>query len=169
MTRGSVPKEKDSKRSISLDIKAVPAGDVEKDAHSPWLSSLQGAFSLGRMAGRMEGEQEKANRSKRTSSDSWSEEGGDPAEPNTRLSRWVAGLPAVVNMKDATPRSIFAGSKRTSIRLEPAFWDALDEMIEREGLSRTYFVTLIDGLKDSNVNLASAIRIAILRYYQEKP
>jgi predicted DNA-binding ribbon-helix-helix protein len=59
-------------------------------------------------------------------------------------------------------RSIMIAGHSTSISLEPAFWDALRESAEAEGLPLNALVARIDAERvagDSPSNLASAIRV----------
>jgi predicted DNA-binding ribbon-helix-helix protein len=63
------------------------------------------------------------------------------------------------------PRNVKVFGRRTSMRLEPAFWEALEEIARREG-------TDVDGLFDKVArvphrgNLTSAIRLFVLAYFR---
>ena len=63
------------------------------------------------------------------------------------------------------PRNVTIRGKRTSMRLEPGFWDAIDEIATREGLA-------IDEVFDRAAksphrgNLSSAIRVYVLAYFR---
>lgn len=50
---------------------------------------------------------------------------------------------------------------RTSLALEPAFWDAVDEAARREGLSVAALLTRLDEARGATP-LASAVRVAML-------
>jgi predicted DNA-binding ribbon-helix-helix protein len=54
---------------------------------------------------------------------------------------------------------------RTSIRLEPAMWEALRLLCEREQASLNEVVTIIDGER-SQSSLTAAIRVYLLCYFQ---
>lgn len=60
-------------------------------------------------------------------------------------------------------RNIRVGDRRTSIRLEPAFWDLLDEISEREGLSTHDICTRI-ATRAIQHGLTGAIRVFLLCY-----
>jgi len=63
------------------------------------------------------------------------------------------------------PRNVTIRGKRTSMRLEPGFWDAIDEIATREGLA-------IDEVFERAAksphrgNLSSAIRVYVLAYFR---
>jgi predicted DNA-binding ribbon-helix-helix protein len=54
--------------------------------------------------------------------------------------------------------------KRTSVRLEDDFYDALREVAVRQGKTEHELVTSIAG--STKGNLASATRVYVLRYYR---
>lgn len=66
------------------------------------------------------------------------------------------------------PRNVKVFGRRTSMRLEPAFWEALEDIARREG-------TDVDGLFDKVAraphrgNLTSAIRLFVLAYFRRVP
>lgn len=62
-------------------------------------------------------------------------------------------------------RSIAIKGHRTSISLEPAFWEALDRIAAREGISLPSLVAEIDRrrlLQSPSSGLASALRVYAL-------
>jgi predicted DNA-binding ribbon-helix-helix protein len=59
-------------------------------------------------------------------------------------------------MSGPIKRSVTLAGHRTSISLEPVFWDLLEKEAERQGLSINQFVLQIDENRSSN--LSSAIR-----------
>jgi predicted DNA-binding ribbon-helix-helix protein len=61
-------------------------------------------------------------------------------------------------------RNVTVAGHRTSIRLEPATWDALHAVCERERASVHEVVTAIDRSR-SESSLTSAIRVFLLRYF----
>ena len=63
-------------------------------------------------------------------------------------------------------RSIAVAGHRTSISLEDAFWQALQQIAAARGLTLPALVAEIDGARDPAVNLSSAIRLAVLAWYQ---
>jgi predicted DNA-binding ribbon-helix-helix protein len=57
------------------------------------------------------------------------------------------------------------GGRRTSIRLEAAFWSALGEIIEREDITLNALVSRIDAENRDHNNLSSAVRVFIHSYF----
>lgn len=64
-------------------------------------------------------------------------------------------------MTDIVKRSVVIAGHRTSVSLEPAFWDALKELAQRRALSINKLIAEID--RDRAGNLSSAIRVYVLR------
>ena len=61
-------------------------------------------------------------------------------------------------------KSFTIGNHRTSISLEPEFWDALEIKAKERGVSLSKLVLKIDNEKPKDYNnLASYIRIWVLR------
>ncbi len=64
-------------------------------------------------------------------------------------------------------RSIRLGSgRRTSVRLEPEFWEALQVIAALRGQSINHLVGLL--ARQQPDNLSSAIRVFTLRYFRRK-
>ena len=70
-----------------------------------------------------------------------------------------AGASTLVN------RNVRIGQRRTSLRLEPALWGALDEICQREDMTRHQLCTRIDERRRAST-LAAAIRVYIIGYYR---
>jgi predicted DNA-binding ribbon-helix-helix protein len=64
-------------------------------------------------------------------------------------------------------RSFTLAGHRTSIALEPEFWDALETLAAARGVSLTALLQEIDESRETE-NLSSAIRVAILRELQRR-
>jgi predicted DNA-binding ribbon-helix-helix protein len=64
-----------------------------------------------------------------------------------------------------TIRNIVIGSRRTSVRLESAFWAALQDIAQQQQRTVNRIVTEIAGRR-REYSLASAIRVYVLEYYQ---
>lgn len=64
-------------------------------------------------------------------------------------------------MSDGRKRSLSIAGHRTSVSLEPEFWDALAVAAKRRGQSIAELVAEIDGGRGAR-NLSSAIRVWIL-------
>ncbi|SOB89288.1 ribbon-helix-helix domain-containing protein [Stappia indica] len=74
-------------------------------------------------------------------------------------------------------RSLTLHGHRTSLALEPEFWDVLEEMAEAENVSLPALVARIDdaremeadGSGDLPSSLSSALRVAALAHCRAKP
>ena len=64
-------------------------------------------------------------------------------------------------------RNIFVGGRRTSIRMEAAFWSAIEEIMEREDITLHALVTRIDSARGGGKNLSSSVRVFIQSYFFE--
>jgi len=62
-------------------------------------------------------------------------------------------------------RNIKLAGRRTSLRLEPEFWDALDEIVAREGSTLSALCERIKGRRAAS-NLTAAVRLYVLRYFR---
>ncbi len=70
-------------------------------------------------------------------------------------------------MSRPVKRSFTIAGHRTSVSLEPAFWEALADVAEARGLSLTALVTEIDAGRGEAAGLSSAIRTYLLAYYRK--
>lgn len=69
-------------------------------------------------------------------------------------------------MVSNVPRSVRIGGRRTSMRLESQFWDALRDVAAREHADVGEICTRIaKGAR--HANLSSAVRVAMMDYYRE--
>ena len=59
-------------------------------------------------------------------------------------------------------RSLALSGHRTSIALEPEFWDALADLARRRGQSLTTLVAAVDKQRGADQPLASALRVLAL-------
>ncbi len=73
--------------------------------------------------------------------------------------RAAGGTSSLVN------RNVIIGERRTSLRLEPALWDALDEACRREGMTRHELCTRIDRRGRASI-LTAAVRVFIVSYFK---
>ncbi|MBL4786949.1 MAG: ribbon-helix-helix domain-containing protein [Cohaesibacteraceae bacterium] len=62
-------------------------------------------------------------------------------------------------------RSVTIAGHRTSLSLEDEFWDALHQIAKNRQLKLADIVREIDSGREK-YNLSSAIRVAVLKYYQ---
>ena len=66
-------------------------------------------------------------------------------------------------------RSLTLMGHRTSVSLEPAFWDAFREMAQDGGLSVNALAARVDADRATDTGLATAIRLAVLAHYRTTP
>jgi predicted DNA-binding ribbon-helix-helix protein len=62
-------------------------------------------------------------------------------------------------------RNVTVAGRRTSMRLEPAMWEALQQICTREAKTLNELVTEIDRQR-SESSLTAAIRVYLLRYFR---
>ena len=65
-------------------------------------------------------------------------------------------------------RSITLSGHRTSVSLEKPFWDALLALAEEQDTTPTNLIAAIDNQRLPEDNLSSAIRVHILKTYQQR-
>ena len=63
-------------------------------------------------------------------------------------------------------RSVTIAGHRTSISLEPPFWDALAEIAAGRGMSVAALVAEIDRSRPDDTNLSAALRMFALDWYR---
>ena len=64
-------------------------------------------------------------------------------------------------------RSITIAGHRTSISLEPPFWQALTEIATDRGTSIAALVAEIDRARPDHTNLSAALRVFALDWYRQ--
>ncbi len=62
-------------------------------------------------------------------------------------------------------RSLSLAGHRTSVALEPEFWEAVERLASADGLAVAAWIMRVDRLRGER-NLASAIRVAVLSALQ---
>lgn len=62
-------------------------------------------------------------------------------------------------------RNIMIAKRRTTIRLEMAVWDALDEICNKEELTRHELCTRIENVR-RDANRAQAVRATVINYFR---
>lgn len=65
-------------------------------------------------------------------------------------------------------RSITLHGHRTSVSLEAAFWQALQDIAAAEGKPLAQIAARIDSARNPATGLATALRLFILHYYRSK-
>jgi predicted DNA-binding ribbon-helix-helix protein len=63
-------------------------------------------------------------------------------------------------------RNIRVSDHRTSIRLEPEMWEALNEICERQNMRMNDLCTIVSQNKKEHASLTAAIRVFIMRYFR---
>jgi predicted DNA-binding ribbon-helix-helix protein len=63
-------------------------------------------------------------------------------------------------------RSVTIAGHRTSISLEPPFWDTLKELACSQKISANELVRRIDDERDGEGNLSSAVRVYVLEQFR---
>lgn len=64
-------------------------------------------------------------------------------------------------------RSLAIAGHRTSVALEPQFWDALEEIAQQRTLPLAALIAEIDETRQEE-NLTSAIRLFVLAHYRAR-
>ena len=64
-------------------------------------------------------------------------------------------------------RNVTVRGRRTSLRLEPAMWDAFAEVCNREAVTPSILCSEIDRTRDPKGSLTAAVRVFLLAYFQE--
>ena len=73
--------------------------------------------------------------------------------------------PVAVAASTLVTHNVRIGQRRTSLRLEPALWAALDEICQREGMTRHEICTTIDRRRRTST-LTAAVRVYVVNYYR---
>jgi predicted DNA-binding ribbon-helix-helix protein len=63
-------------------------------------------------------------------------------------------------------RNVTVAGRRTSLRMEPEMWDALQEAAAREGLNLHDFCTGV-AKKRGGYSMTAAIRVHLLNYFRD--
>ena len=64
-----------------------------------------------------------------------------------------------------TSRNLIANGRRTSIRLEPEFWDAMAGICEHEHICMRDLVNQVVASRKQDQGLTAAIRVFVLVHY----
>ena len=70
-------------------------------------------------------------------------------------------------MASLSNRVISIYNRKTSMRLAPAEWEAIDTICRRENIKRKKLFELIDANKDEKMWLTSSVRLFALIYYRK--
>ena len=72
-------------------------------------------------------------------------------------------------MSGLVKRSIALAGHRTSIALEPLFWETLESMARDQGSSLAGLIAAVDASREADSPLASALRVTVLRAALDRP
>ena len=87
-----------------------------------------------------------------------------PGAKSAARSKSVARRPAR-GASTLVNRNVTIDGRRTSLRLEPDMWDALDEICHRETITRHQLCEMIYTFKHASA-LTAAVRVFIVNYYR---
>jgi len=81
--------------------------------------------------------------------------------------RYRSGRKPPPKMRSAVlKRGIEISGRRTSVCLENAFWDALNDIAVARGETRPGLITYVS--KREHANLSSALRLFVVNYYRQR-
>lgn len=86
------------------------------------------------------------------------------AAPRPSLRQPPAGRTPIKNPTAIKKRSVVIAGHATSLSLEAEFWDALQEIARRRGISLNRLVASVDA--ERRGNLSSSLRIFVLECYR---
>lgn len=64
-------------------------------------------------------------------------------------------------------KNIVVNGRRTSVRMEPEVWKAIDEIAERGRLDRNHMFTVVANRLKPHQSLTSAMRVFVINYYRD--
>jgi predicted DNA-binding ribbon-helix-helix protein len=96
--------------------------------------------------------------------------------PNPKLARSIGVIRAEIALKNTRPQrrndesslvshTLFVDGHRTSMRLEPMMWDALDDVADRLGVTIHELATIIEHERTAS-SLSAAVRMYIVNFYR---
>ena len=86
-------------------------------------------------------------------------------KPRTKSPGCGKGPTTVVGASTLVNRNVYIGRRRTSLRLEPDMWDALEEVYQRENINRHELFGMIDRFRHAS-SLTAAVRVFVLNYFR---
>jgi len=78
-------------------------------------------------------------------------------------------MPGIARLSGLTKRSFSLAGHRTSVALEPAFWDVLRDAARARSLTLSGLVAAADAARDGTTPLASSLRLLALRHALDRP
>lgn len=66
-------------------------------------------------------------------------------------------------MSDGVKRSVTIAKHRTSVSLEPEFWEGLRDIAAARGVSLNKLITQVDAKRAPDQGLSSALRVYVLK------
>lgn len=85
------------------------------------------------------------------------------------LSRDTKETLSRLRIRGLVTKNVKIDGRRTSVRLEPSMWKALDEIAEDEGCSIHEICTAVYEIKMDDTSFTAALRVFIMLYYKSKP
>lgn len=73
---------------------------------------------------------------------------------------------ALASSSSLVLKNVVVNGSRTSMRLEPAMWNALAEISHREKLTQNQICGLVNSHKAEGTTLTSAMRVFIMDYFR---
>lgn len=86
-------------------------------------------------------------------------------KPRTKSRGCGKGPTTAVGASTLVNRNVNIGRRRTSLRLEPDIWDALEEICHRENMTRHELCGTIDRFRHAS-SLTAAIRVFVVNYFR---
>lgn len=63
-------------------------------------------------------------------------------------------------------RAVYIGNRRTTVRLAPVMWEALEDIAQYQSVSLAELLRQIEETCDPGEGMADAIRIYIVKFYR---
>jgi predicted DNA-binding ribbon-helix-helix protein len=133
-------------------------------AHMPLLQSLR-ASRIKNGHGNADSTMDYARSTSRNSSGARSLDGLAGRGQQGKVLTRGRGRKSAYECIEITPRSVWIGGRRTSIRLEPEFWEALSYIAKREATDPPGVLLEIERIHGRS-RFASKVRVAILNYFR---
>ena len=64
-------------------------------------------------------------------------------------------------------KNVVINGRRTSVRMEPEVWKAIDEITHRERIDRNHIFSTVANRLKPHESLSSAIRVFVICYYRD--
>lgn len=78
------------------------------------------------------------------------------------------GHPAGLPPRSAPVHNLTVAGRRTSVRLEPLFWQALRQLAAAEGVSLNTLADRVDAVRGDGMALTAALRVVTIAYWRRR-